>query len=629
MNPDLLRAYEAELQYLRGMGGEFARDFPKIAGRLGLETEACADPYVERLLEGVSFLAARVQLKIDAEFPRFTNHLLELVYPHYLAPTPSMAVVQLQPDMAEGSLAQGYRVARGSALHGMLGKGDQTVCEFRTAHDVTLWPVELVHASYRPCGQQIDGIDLSRIAMNGPVKAALRLRLRCGAGLAFGDLSLEALPLFLRGSEAVPGRLLEQLVAHVAGIVVIPGGEGGQGAAHSFVPPGTVRPLGCAEHEALLPSGPRTFEGYRLLQEYFALPQRFMFVELGALGPALRRCSGNEVDIVVLLRTCDPALEQAVDAASFGLYCTPAVNLFPKHADRIHLSERQAEFHVVPDRTRPMDFEVYQVLGVKGYGSGSGAVQAFQSFYRANDLQGTRSGAYYQVRRDARMLSARQQRDGPRSGYVGSEVFLALVDAGAAPWDGELRQLGVETLCTNRDLVLGMPLGAGRTDFTLGAGAPVRAVRCVAGPSVPAPSHAQGETAWRLASHLSLNYLSLLDAPGGAGATALRDMLRLYCARDDLAALRQIDGLRAVRAEAVVRRLPLPGPASFGRGLQVTVEFDDAAFTGSGVFVLGMLLEQFFAKYTSLNSFTETRVHTAARGLVMAWPARVGRCATL
>ncbi|MBB3221232.1 type VI secretion system baseplate subunit TssF [Pseudoduganella umbonata] len=623
MNPDLLRAYEAELQHLRGMGGEFARDFPKIAGRLGLETEACADPYVERLLEGVSFLAARVHLKIDAEYPRFTNHLLELVYPHYLAPTPSMAVVQLQPDMTEGSLAQGYTVTRGSALHGMLGKGDQTVCEFRSAHDVTLWPVELVQARYAPCGQQLDGIDL---APAGAVKAALRLRLRAGAGLAFADLALDALPLFLRGSEAIPGRLLEQLLAHAAGIVVMPG----QGAApHAFVPPAALRPLGCAEHEALLPNGPRTFEGYRLLQEYFALPQRFMFVELGGLGAALRGCPGNEVEIAILLRTFDPVLEHAVDAATFGLYCTPAINLFPRQADRIHLSERQAEFHVVPDRTRPMDFEVYQVLGVKGYGSGSAAVQAFQSFYRANDLQGADAGAYYQVRRDARVLSARQQREGARSGYVGSEVFLALVDAGAAPWNAELRQLGVETLCTNRDLVLGMPLGAGRTDFTLGAGAPVRSVRCVAGPSLPAPSHAQGETAWRLASHLSLNYLSLLDGPGDTGAAALRDMLRLYCARDDLAAQRQIDGLRSVRAEAVVRRLPLPGPASFGRGLQVGIEFDDAAFTGGSVFLLGMLLEQFFAKYVSLNSFTETHVRTAGRGLVMAWPARVGRCATL
>src|ERR687883_717551 len=105
MDPRLLNYYNRELQHLREMGAEFAREFPKIAGRLGLEAFECADPYVERLLEGFAFLAARVQLKIDAEFPRFTQHLLELVYPHYLAPTPSMAVVQLKPDLTEGNLA--------------------------------------------------------------------------------------------------------------------------------------------------------------------------------------------------------------------------------------------------------------------------------------------------------------------------------------------------------------------------------------------------------------------------------------------------------------------------------------------------------------------------------------------
>jgi type VI secretion system protein ImpG len=129
MDPQLLKYYNRELQHVREMGGEFAKQFPKIAGRLGLEGFECADPYVERLLEGFAFLAARVQLKVDAEFPRFTQHLLEMVYPHYLAPTPSMTVVQLNPDMSEGALASGYVVPRGSVLRSVLGRGDVTSCE--------------------------------------------------------------------------------------------------------------------------------------------------------------------------------------------------------------------------------------------------------------------------------------------------------------------------------------------------------------------------------------------------------------------------------------------------------------------------------------------------------------------
>ncbi|WP_017256027.1 type VI secretion system baseplate subunit TssF, partial [Pseudomonas tolaasii] len=329
MNAKLLRYYERELAHLREVGGEFARDYPKVAGRLGLETYACADPYVERLLEGFSFLAARVQLKIDAEFPRFTNHLLELVYPQYLAPTPSMAVVQLQPDMSEGSLAAGFKVARGTALHSQLGKGDQTACEFRTAHDVTLWPVELVEARYFACGAQVAGVDLSRL---GGVKAALRLRLRVGAGLTFSDLTLDNLPLHIRGGEALPSRILEQLLAQTAGVLVMPVQE--HVDWHQFLPKSAIRSMGYSDSEALLPSGPRSFQGYRLLQEYFAMPQRFMFADVAGLANSVSRCTAEQLDVIVLFKKLDPVLEQSLSAANFGLYCTPAINLFPMRTER-------------------------------------------------------------------------------------------------------------------------------------------------------------------------------------------------------------------------------------------------------------------------------------------------------
>ncbi|WP_426160800.1 type VI secretion system baseplate subunit TssF [Pseudomonas sp. DWR1-3-2b2] len=625
MNAKLLRYYERELAHLREVGGEFARDYPKVAGRLGLETYACADPYVERLLEGFSFLAARVQLKIDAEFPRFTNHLLELVYPQYLAPTPSMAVVQLQPDMGEGSLASGFKVPRDTALHSQLGKGDQTACEFRTAHDVTLWPIELVEARYFACGAHVAGVDLSRL---GGVKAALRLRLRVGAGLAFSDLSLDNLPLHIRGGDATPSRILEHLLAQAVGVLVMPVQE--HVDWHQFLPKSAIRSLGYSDSEALLPTGPRQFQGYRLLQEYFAMPQRFMFADVVGLANSVSRCSAEQLDVIVLFKKLDPQLEQSLSAANFGLYCTPAINLFPMRAERVHLSDQQAEYHVIADRTRPMDYEIYQIEGVTGYGSGAQASQTFESFYRANDLHARKPpNAFYQVRRDARVLSEQQHRQGPRSSYIGSELFLSLVDAQEAPHRSDLRQLGIDTLCSNRDLVLSMPVGSGRSDFSVESGAPVQAVRCLTGPTVPAPSFAEGETAWRLVSHLSLNYLSLLDQDKEQGASALREMLRLYCRIEDEAAHKQIEGLRSVTAESIVRRLPLPGPITYGRGLQVSVTLDEAAFEGAGVFVLGSVLEQFFAKYVSLNAFTETLIKSTTRGVIMQWPARVGRCEIL
>ncbi|MFJ4153300.1 type VI secretion system baseplate subunit TssF [Pseudomonas sp. NPDC089752] len=624
MNAKLLRYYERELRYLREMGGEFARDFPKIAGRLGLESHVCADPYVERLLEGFSFLAARVQLKIDAEFPRFTHHLLELVLPHYLAPTPSMAVVQLQPDLNEGSLSQGFTVPRGTSLHSQLGKGDQTACEFRTAHDVTLWPLALTEACYFACSGQVGGVDLARL---GPVKAALRLRLAVGAGLTFDSLSLDTLLLHLRGSAGLAGLMLEQLLAQAAGVLVQP--VQADGRWHSFIDPGKLRAQGFADEQALLPAGPRSFQGYRMLQEYFSLPQRFQFVELGGLGAAIKGCDASQLDITVLFKAFEPTLEDHVTPAQFALHCTPAINLFPKCADRVHLSEHKVDYHVVPDRTRPMDFEVYQVTRVTGHGSGVQAEQAFASFYQANDMGLPGQDAWYHIRRDTRVLSERQRSKGPRSSYVGSELFLSLVDCHEAPYRSDLRQLSVHALCTNRDLVLGMPVGTGKTDFTVVSGAPVQAVRCLEGPTAPKASFAEGETAWRLVSHLSLNYLSLLDQSPEQGATALRDLLRLYCGQNDASALRQVEGVRSVSAHSIVRRLPIAGRIAHGRGLQICVTVDESAFEGASLFIFGAVLEQFFAKYVSINAFTETHLHGVTRGLIMQWPARVGRCAIL
>jgi type VI secretion system protein ImpG len=623
MNPRFLRYYSQELQHLREVGGEFAQDFPKIAGRLGLDGFECADPYVERLLEGFSFMAARVQMKIDAEFPRFTQHLSELVYPHFLAPTPSMAVVQLQPDLSNPALQKGFVVARGSAMRSVLGKGDNTACEYRSGHDLTLWPVELVEARFFTHGGSQAGLNLQ---LPAAVKAGIRLRLR--SNVPFKDLPLDRLCLHLRGADDLPVRIYEKMLGSVEGVLVTPVGR--PAAWHSLLPRTTLQPLGFAESGALLPSGKRTFQGYRLLQEYFAFPQRFHFVELGGLRAGLRQCLEKDIEITILLNRADVQLEKTLDSSNFALHCTPVVNLFQRRADRINVSGEQLEYHVLVDRTRPMDYEVFQIESVTGFGSGPGSEQAFQPFYAAKDIGALHQDkAFYQIRREQRVVSQRQRRDGPRSSYIGSEAFISIVDAAEAPYSGELRQLGLSVWCTNRDLPLSMPIGVGKTDFILDAGAPVTAVRCLAGPGQPYASFAEGSMAWRLLNQLSLNYLSLLDSDPVHGAAALREMLALYCHPSDLNAQRQVEGVRTISSKAVTRRMPSPGPITVGRGLQITVTLDDAAFEGTGAFLLGAVLSEFFAQYVSINSFTETVIRTLERGEIMRWPAKVGACAIL
>ncbi|WP_149537981.1 type VI secretion system baseplate subunit TssF [Siccirubricoccus phaeus] len=624
MDPRLLRHYESELRFVREMGAEFAREYPKIAGRLALANTEVADPYVERLLEGFAFLTARIQLKLEAEFPTFTQSLLQMVYPHYLAPTPAMAVVQFNPDQAVRGMSAGMELPRGTVLRSILGADDDTNCEFRTAQPVQLLPIEIAEAEYLPAAAAVSALNLPEAVRSRGAKAAIRLRLKAMGSAPFAEIALSRLPLFLAGAESTRFRLHEQLVADLQGIVVRPTQR--PLPWQEVLPKSALEAQGFEDDESLLPPTPLTFQGYRLLQEYFAMPERFLSVRLNGLDSAVSRCAGQELDIIFLLSRSDMLLANGFGADQFRLFCTPAINLFPKRGDRLNLSEREVEHQIVPDRMRPVDFEVFSVQGVEGFAADGGEPQDFLPFYAANDLTSyPEMRRYYSLRRRPRQLSARSRQRGPRSSYIGHEVYISLVDAEQAPFKGEMRQLGFDLLCTNRDLPLFMPVGKGRTDFTLEASAPVASIRCLVGPTAPRPCRSDGEYAWRFISHLGLNYLSLVDSDSLHGAVALRELLGLYVPSASSHQARQLEGLLSTSTRPVVRRIPGAGPLTAGRGLEITLKMDEVAFGGAGAVVLAAVLDRFFAKYVSINAFTETVLTTAERGEVARWPIRIGR----
>jgi type VI secretion system protein ImpG len=625
MDPRLLRYYNLELQHLRETGAEFAEQFPKVAARLGMHGLEVADPYVERLLEGVGFLAARVHLKLDAEFPRFTQALLEIVYPHYLAPTPSMLVAQLKPDLNDPNLASGPRVPRGTMMTSVANADDATSCEFQTAQDVRLWPVEVVSASYFAFAPDLP---LNTLPVAQRIRGGVRIKLKTTAGLKFSQLPLDRLRFYLTGGDETANKLYELCLSTAVGALIVPG----KGAAkwHEFIPASAIRPVGFSDDEALLPATLRSFQGYRLLQEYFSFPQRYRFVDVTGLASAMKRVDGDQLELVILLGRADATLESVVDGSNLALFCAPAINLFHKRADRIHVGDSAYEYHVVADRTRPLDFEVYSVTDVVGHGIGTDSEQRFLPLYSAyTSDRAHHESAYYATRREARLVSSAEKRRGSRSSYIGSEVFLSLVDPVNTPFAGDLRQLSVQTLCTNRDLVLQMPLGAGRTDLTLEVAAPVSSVRVVSGPSRPYGPLADGAVAWRAISHLSLNYLSLVQSTPEQGAAALRDLLQLYAPDADVSARRQIEGIRSTQVKRVVRRLRGPGPLAFGRGVEITVLVEEMAFEGGSAYLLGAVLDEYFARHVSINSFTETVLRSENRGEINRWVPHWGARPTL
>lgn len=617
MDERLLTYYNSELRHVREMAGEFAREFPKIAGRLALDRDAkevCPDPYVERLLEGFAFLAARVHLKLDAEFPRFTQALMETVYPHYLAPVPAMGVARFEPDPNEPGPEEGFLLERGTALR---SKGDETACQFRTAHELRLWPLGISNARY-----YTRDVVVLELPSSLNAKAAFSINLQTKAGRKFCELKLDRLPIFIRGSDQVPIAIYEQIFTRGTHVVL----EGAKGSSRfrEILPVATIRRTGFDAEEALLPTGPRSFEGYRLLKEYFACPQRFLFFELTGLASAIQQCDADRLDITIALRAPEPKLDNRIDASTFALFCTPIINLFRKRLDPVLISDRFSEFHIVAERTRPIDFEIYQIEEVIGITAQANEEQTFEPFYRARSEEG-HSGAYYTVNRVPRVLTAKEKKFGAISSYAGSEVFISLVDAKASTYPRQLNQLNITALCTNRHLPIQSPVAVSETDLTTELYSPVASIRWVTGPTIPIASTAEGDPAWRTISHLSLNYLSLLDSKDGQGAAALRELLKLYVNPNDVFTLRQIDGIRSAVSNPIVRRVPTPGPLTFARGLEIKIIMDEEAFEGSGIFVLSAILAQFFARYVSVNSFTETVIVSQHRGEIIRWPNLIGK----
>ncbi len=627
MDPRLLRYYNQELRYLREMGAEFAQAFPKIAGRLGMEGLEVADPYVERLLEGCAFLAARVQLKQDAEFPQLAQQLLEMVSPNLGAPLPSMLVAQITPG-SDPNLLAGLLLPRGTSLIGPATALSATRCEFQTAQSVVLTPLTVASVQYFSTAPQ--DLPLSGLGLRERPRSGVRVQLELPVGLSVAQLALDDLRFYIGGMGDVARRLHELITCACMGVLV---GEPGRGrgradaSAYHFLEANAVKAVGYDDADAMLPVTLRGLSGTRLMQEFFAFAQRFMFIDVCRLAAGFKACSGSKVELVFLFNRHEAQLEGSGEPANFALHCVPAINLFERRADRMDVDDSQTAFHVVPDRMAVADHEVFDVLSLQGFTDESAAL-TFLPLFAVPQRDSAGAQGFYSTVRKPRLLPDSSQREGPRSAYVGSEVELSLVDLKQAPYRDGLRQLSARVRCTNRDLPLFMP--ASSTDWVLQTSAPVAGIQVLAGPSRPVSAPRDGGVAWRLLSLLSLNHLSLVDQSPQEGALALRELLGLFAPAGDLTGVRrQIEGMRSVDVKPVVRRHPMPGPIAFGRGLEVTITVDEMAFEGSSAVLLASVLHHHLARHVSMNSFVRTVLVSQARGVLMRWEALSGARAVL
>ncbi len=621
MDPQLLSYYNQELSYMREASAEFADQHPKIARRLGMQGVEVADPYVERLIESFCFMSARMRIKLDAEFPRFSQRLLEVVYPNYVAPTPSMAVAQLHPNAQEGDFSKGFAVPRNTAFFAKVPEGETTACEFRSGQDVALWPIEITSAKLAGAPPDIPALE-RYLPPTVQVLGSLRLQLRVTGELNFCDLrGLDRLPIYLSGDGHIASHLFELL--HAGAVASLTGVPGQMAERPHVVTKDALVHEGLGPEQGLLPLPWNTWHGHNLLHEYFACPSRFYFFALQGLAPGLSRIQGKVAEVVLLLTRDTAQLRGLVDKDQFALFCTPVVNLFERRTDRIEMTPGQTEFHLVPDRSRPMDLEVFSVQEMRGQKADTTQEQVFRPLFQTLNQDEGNHGRYFSLRREPRLASDNARKYGTRTPYVGTEVFVSLVDQQEAPYAESLRYLSVQALLTNRDLPRLVPRN-GHSDLSVKDSIPVSAVGLVRPPSQPRAPFAQGETAWRLIRQLNFNYLPLMDMNHRQGAQALRDMLRLFVGTDDLTAARQVEGLIGSHIAPVTRRLPGSGPLVYGRGVQCDITVDEDAFSGVSPYLLGLVLEHYLARHVSINVFTQTRLQSMQRGQVASWPVRMG-----
>ncbi|MBN9069087.1 MAG: type VI secretion system baseplate subunit TssF [Rhizobiales bacterium] len=619
MDRVFLEYYEEELTHIRDLAAEFADMHPAVARNLSLDTVPCPDPYVERLLDGVAFLAARTRLKVDAERSRFARAVVDVLYPDLIAPTPATAMAVLKPGQQVQTMIGGHVVPRGTRLVSGLQPGLSTRCTYPTVQDVPLWPIEIASAAYFQ-----DGSALATAGITAPDgvsgEAALRITLRRSGKGSLPELGIDRLDFHFAGRAKAPV-LFDAIFGAGSALCARPAVKTER---LRVLPPPEMAGIG--DGEALLPRTRETFEGYRLLREYFVMPERFHYVRVEGLRPVVK-ASNDELEIVFLLSRPVPELAD-VAAEHFALFATPVINLFERECNIIELDNRRTRQILHADRTRPRDFEIYRVLQVEDADS-EGLDSEVPALFGLGQNRG--SGWVYSTERRPRRAAEDERREGiTRTSYTGDDLFLAVSrPAGSTP-SRTLKRLDVVALCTNRDL----PILDDTPTLTLESGDPVDTVKLLGALRPPRssisaalPTGAEGESrtdelAWRLVSQLSLNFLSL--AAEGRGADPLHAVLDLYADRGDPGLARHVRSISRVDSRPVVERLPIAGPMCFGRGIEIVLHVDQSVLAGQSTLLLSALLSRLFARHAGINGFVRTRTRLMQKQEDVSWPMTPG-----
>lgn len=469
------------------MGKEFAAQYPKIASRLALDTTDIPDPYVERLLEGVSFLTARTQLKLDAEYPRFVQRILEVVYPDFINQKPAAAIVNLEPTNQYNADVINL-LERGKILRSLPIDEFKVSCPFSVTKTTEILPLRIEKAKYTDSiGYLPNTLPALKQSSSKKVQSALRLDFSLSVPGACSEMLPDELSIFLGTELSKSSSLLFLLASECVGVVC----HSYENPKQWYYPlPTTPEHRGFREDEALSFNLDKSVSAFRIMQEYSRLPEKFLFISQKNIKQAIQQAEkqghlpkvpehleeivndkGVNKKIITyrkryfslsfLFSNKIPELTELIGVDDFSVNAVPVVNLFRKKSSRFPVNIQDQEHHVVIDRTQPLNYEVYAIEQVKGFDTNNLQTVVFSPMYKAPDIglfpEAQTQHDYFSVRRADRVPSENSAKNGFRSSYLGSEVFLSLANNQNYAFNSNVQHLSVDAWCTSRDLPLIIP----------------------------------------------------------------------------------------------------------------------------------------------------------------------------
>ncbi|WP_295441445.1 type VI secretion system baseplate subunit TssF [uncultured Thiodictyon sp.] len=566
--------YQQELSHLRQLAAEFAAVHPGLAPLLAGQS---ADPDVERILEGTAFLAGLLNEKLDSDFPEILHGLIQLIFPHYLSHIPAATLIQFTP---KPSLRQYSIVKQGTAIDSLETQG--TRCTFTTCQEVELSPITITNVVFTAPG-----------AGHG----LLRIDLSLG-GLDLRASPLKTLRLHLAGVYTEASQRNWLILTHVRDLrLIAPDG--------TVIPLGTaaLTPVGFKETEALLPYPTRSFPGYRILQEYFALPEKFLFFDVTGLAALSQHGVGTGFSLEFEFANL-PAAAPPMRREHFQLFVTPALNLFPHHTDPLLLDHRRPDYLLRPSGANPRHYQIHSVTKVTGFIQGGVSQRDYLPF------------EHFNPQAEAKPVYALHHRLAPIGGQA--ELYLSVADPGAQGVP-KPETLSIEALCSNA--ALPETLRAGDIRMPTESSPILADFANLSSPTAQVQPPLGKNVLWRLLSHVFLNYQSL------AAAENLRAMLKLYIFQETrnreavLANTKRIEAIDSLDLRAADRFLQ----GYLLRGQEINIQLRLAGFIGEGdLFLFGSILDVFLGNYAAINSFTKMTVEDTNRKLRFTWPARLG-----